>query len=120
MTAGLHQSCNAMILGGVEPRSIDRRPGGVGEHSCRSLSSECRFANALLTGEKPGMVKRAAPPRRRELVDRAILSRDHGIRSFSASMSFAVTFSGEPEALMSRTRSGSVAAIVRKAVSTLR
>ena len=120
MTSSFHQASDAVIFGCVETWSVDHGPGSIGENTRGRLSSERRFADAFLSGEQPGVMKRTPPPSRSELIDRPILADDHGSRSPSASISFAVTFSGEPDALTSRTRSGSVAAIVRKAVSTLR
>ena len=75
----------AMVVGRVEAGQVDRRPGGVGEHPRRRRAGEARLADALRPGEQPGMMQRAALPGGGELLDRAVLTDDHGSRSAIAS-----------------------------------
>jgi hypothetical protein len=120
MAARFHKSSNAMFRRRSEARLIDFRSCRIGKHSRGRHTGKRCLADAPLTRKQPGMVQGPAFPGRCELLDSAVLADNHGSRSARASMSFAVTFSGDPEALIRRTRSGSVAAMVRKAVSTFR
>ena len=109
-----------MVVGNLQARHVDRRAGSIGEHPPRRGMGEARLADALGTGEKPGVVKLARRPGAREIGDRLVLADDHGSRSAMESSNRAVTWSGLPVASTSFTRSGSSAAMIRNAASTLR
>ena len=81
---------------------------------------EARFAHAFGAREQPRMVQLARRPGAGELLDGAVLADDHGSRSLMRSSSRSVTCSRVPDASTSFTRSGSSAAMMWNAASTLR
>src|SRR5436190_20196937 len=119
MTAGLDELDDWMLVVGREARKITRLSRRIRKHSPSRVFGEGCLPDALGTREQPRMMKLAQCPGTRKLLDRLGLTQDHGSKSSIASRRRSVISSGEPEPSMRRTRSGSSAAIIRKARSTL-
>ena len=116
MAAGLDQPDHRVIVGRLEPGQVERRARRLGQHAPRRGMREAGLADALGPGEQPGVVQPAAMPRRLRIARRrwswpTITAAGPAM----ASSRRCVTSPGLPEASISRTRSGSSAAIMRKA-----
>ncbi len=120
MASGLDQLDDRMVVVACPALAVDRRASGFGKDPPRRGMGEARLADALGSREQPGMMQLARRPGCRELLDGSILPDNHGNRSAMASSSRCVTSSGAPEASTSLTRSGSSAAMMWNAASTLR
>ncbi len=62
MAARRDEPGDRMILGRFEPRQVDRRPRGLGQHAKRRGMREMRLAYSSRPGQQPGMVQAFARP----------------------------------------------------------
>lgn len=120
MASRFNQPDNWVLVIRFDTWKIEWRASSFGKDSARGRVGKGRLADTLGASEQPRMVESSQCPGARELLDSTILSGDHGSRSRMASNNRPVTSSGEPEASTSFTRSGSSAAMMWNAASTLR